>query len=189
MLGDPLVTRRGLLRAGLVGSAVVWAGGQIGCATRRSPTPVPRPQRVALTSTGEEILRRVAPVVLGSLLPADPVARERALDGGFVRLDDYLSYLSLPLQNEARDVFETLDLLPTRIVLLGTWSHWSDASEETLEAFLISARTSRFDLVRRVFTLLQSLVVLAWFDQPEAWPAIGYPGPPIERPLPGEMSA
>lgn len=182
------ITRRGLLRAGLIGSTVVWAGGQIGCAARRVvDVPVDATaRRAALTPTGEEILRAVIPVVLGSLLPADGPARESALEVGLTMLDDYLAHLPLPLQREAGDVFETLDLLPTRVLLVGTWSRWREASPETIEVFLRSARQSRFDLVRRLFAFLQSMAVLAWFDQREAWAGIGYPGPPIERPIPTE---
>ena len=188
MNADIRITRRGLLRAGLVGSAVVWAGGQIGCAARRgsSPQAGAGARRVALTATGEEILRAVIPVVLGSLLPTDDAAREKALDAGVSTLDDYLAYLPSSLQNEARDVFETLDLLPTRVLLVGTWGRWSETPPATIEAFLRSARDSRFDLVRRMFAFLQSMAVLAWFDQRAAWPGIGYGGPPIDRPLPNE---
>lgn len=183
MEGTPRITRRGLLRAGLIGSAVVWAGGQLGCATRRA---TPRPtggaaRRAVLTPAGEEILRAVIPVVLGSLLPAEADGRARALTVGLAMLDDYLASLPLPLQDEARDVFETLDLLPTRVLLVGTWSSWRETPPATVEAFLRSARSSRFDLVRRVFAFLQSMAVLAWFDQRAAWPAIGYPGPVLER--------
>jgi hypothetical protein len=183
-----LMTRRGLLRAGLLGSMVVWTAGQIGCATRRAPSSFTgsEKRRVALTPTGEEILRAVIPVVLGSLLPVEDAAREKALDIGLSTLDDYLAYLPVPLQREARDVFETLDLLPTRVLLVGTWDRWSAAPPETVEDFLRSARQSRFDLVRRMFAFLQSMAVLAWFDQRAAWPAIGYGGPPIDRPLPSE---
>jgi hypothetical protein len=175
-----LLSRRGLLQAGLLGSAAVWAGGQLGCAARRG-APAVATQRAALSPPGEEIMRAVMPVVLGPLLPASGAARERALDAGVASLDDYLAHLSLPLQEEARSVFDALDLLPARVLLVGTWSHWHEASPETIESFLRSARDSRFDLLRRMFAFLQSMAVLAWFDQPAAWQEIGYPGLPIER--------
>lgn len=188
---EVLISRRGLLRAGLIGSAVVWAGGHIGCAARRATSTPPdaATTRATLTPTCEEILRAIIPVVLGSLLPADDAARERALSIGLSTLDDYLAYLPLPLQHEARDVFETLDLLPTRVLLAGSWDRWSEMPPETIESFLRSARQSRFDLVRRMFAFLQSMAVLAWFDQRAAWPAIGYGGPPIDRPLAREALA
>ncbi len=176
-----LWSRRGLLQAGLLGSAAVWAGGLLGCAARRvSPAPVT--QRVVLSPPAEDIMRAVMPVVLGPLFPAEGAARASALDAGMAQLDDYLAYLSLPLQAEAQNVFDTLDLLPVRVLLLGTWSRWRETSPETVESFLRSARDSRFDLLRRMFAFLQSMAVLAWFDQPAAWQDIGYPGPPIERP-------
>jgi ABC-type nitrate/sulfonate/bicarbonate transport system substrate-binding protein len=121
-------------------------------------------------------------VVLGPLLPADGAAREQALDTGMASLDDYLAHLSLPLQDEARSVFGTLDLWPARVVLLGTSSRWDDASPDQVASFLRAARDSRFYLLRRMYAFLQSMAVLAWFDQPAAWPEIGYPGPPIARP-------
>ena len=182
MRSATLLSRRGLLQAGLVGSAAVWAGGQLGCAARRLSPAVGTP-RLALVPPGDEIMRAVMPVVLGPLLPADAVARDQALDAGVTSLDDYLAHLSLPLQEEARSVFETLDLRPVRVLLVGTWGHWREASPATIESFLRTARDSRFDLLRRMFAFLQSMAVLAWFDQPAAWPAIGYSGPPLERPV------
>jgi hypothetical protein len=181
MDGRMLLSRRGLLKAGLLGSAAVWAGGQLGC-RRGSPAGVAG-HRLALSMRGEEIMRAVIPVVLGDLLPAEGAAREQALEAGLASLDDYLAHLSLPLQEEARDVFETLDLLPVRLLLVGTWNRWRDASPEAIESFLRSARQSRFDLLRRMYAFLQSMAELAWFGQPAAWPAIGYPGPPFERPV------
>jgi hypothetical protein len=175
-----LLSRRGVLQAGLLGSAAVWAGGLLGC-TARWVAPVAT-QRLALSPPGEEIMRAIMPVVLGSLLPAGGAEHEQALDGSMTSLDEYLASLSLPLQAEARRVFDTLELWPVRVLLLGTSKRWQDAAPETLESFLRSARASRFDLLRRMYAFLQSMAVLAWFDQPAAWPEIGYPGPPIQPP-------
>jgi hypothetical protein len=177
------ITRRGLLRAGLLGSALLWAGGQIGCGGRHAAS---RPaagsgERQALTPAGEAILGAVIPVVLGSLLPGDEKERRRVLAIGLDTIDRYLAFLPEALQREAGDAFATLDLLPARVLLVGTWRPWSETPPATVAAFLRSARSSRFDLVRRIFVFLQSLAVLAWFDQRAAWPAIGYPGPPVER--------
>jgi hypothetical protein len=178
MASDLLLSRRGLLRAGLVGSVAVSAGGLLACA-RRASRPPGVAERAALSPPGEEVMRAVIPVVLGPLLPRAGPARAQALDAGAAALDDYLASLSLPLQQEARDVFDTLDLLPVRVLLLGTRQRWQEAPPESIEAFLRSARHSRFLLARRIYAFLQSLAVLAWFDQPSAWPEIGYPGPPI----------
>ncbi|HSP99425.1 MAG TPA: hypothetical protein VL049_19555 [Candidatus Dormibacteraeota bacterium] len=189
MGGGVLLTRRGLLQAGLLGSAAVWAGGQLGCAARRVAPAASAMPRLALSPAGEAIMRAVMPVVLGPLLPADGEAREQALDGGMASLDEYLASLSLPLQAQAGDVFETLDLLPVRVAVVGTWSSWPEVAPAMVESFLHAARQSRFDLLRRMYVFLQSMAVLAWFDQPAAWPAIGYPGPPLTRDAAGEGAA
>jgi hypothetical protein len=178
-----LLSRRGLLQAGVVGSAAIWAGGMLGCSRRQAAPSGAMGQRVALSPQGEEILRAVAPVVLGPLLPDDRAVREQALDAGMASLDDYLAHLSQPLQDEACSAFGTLDLLPARLLLLGTSSRWSEASPHRIESFLRAARDSRFYLLRRMYVFLQSMTVLAWFDQPAAWPGVGYPGPPVERPV------
>lgn len=173
-------SRRGVLRAGLLGSVLLWTGGMVGCTQRRDePSAVPG-QRMALSPQGEGILRAVLPVVLGSLLPAEHAARTQAIETGLASLDDYLAHMSLPTQDEARRVFAMLDLLPARVVLLGTTDPWRTAAPDAVEAFLRSARDSRLLLLRRIYAFLQSMAVLAWFDQPAAWPAIGYPGPPLE---------
>jgi len=52
-----------------------------------------------------------------------------------------------------------------------------------VEAFLRSARHSPVFLLRRIFDFLHSMTVIAWFDLPVAWSEIGYPGPPVERPV------
>ncbi len=138
-----------------------------------------------LTPEGEEILRAVAPAVLGSLLPTDSAVRAQALDDAMWALDDYVAHLSLPLQGQARALLAVLHSRVARVALLGTTRTWRDAPPASVEAFLRSARHSRVFLLRRIYDFLQSMTVIAWFDLPVAWKDIGYPGPPIERPLPG----
>ncbi len=145
-------------------------------------TPGAAPARVALSRHGEEILRAVTPVVLGSLLPADRAARVAALDEGMTTIDDYLANFSLPLQKQVQLVFGLLASLPARVLLLGTWKRWRSAEPARIEAFLRSAQVSRIAVLRRFFALLHSLTIIAWFDQRAAWDQLGYPGPPIERP-------
>lgn len=171
-----LLTRRGLLQVGLVGSVALGAGGLLWGLVRRAPAGA------ALAPAGEEIIRAIMPVVLGTLLPEREPERAQALDTGIATLDAYVAHLSPPLQAEAGNVFRTLDLLPVRVLLAGTTSRWSDMSPETIASFLRSAQTSRIELLRRIYVFLQSMAVLAWFDQPASWARIDYPGPPIDCP-------
>lgn len=131
-------------------------------------------------------MRAVAPVVLGPLLPSDPVARAAALDAGMACLDDYLAHFSLSLQRQTRLLFGALALLPVRLLLLGSWRRWRSVEAQHVEEFLLSARNSDVLPLRRFYNFLQSMAVVAWFDLPAAWEEIGYPGPPIERPVPAD---
>ena len=137
----------------------------------------------ALGRAGEEVLRAVQPVVLGPLLPDDAVARARALDEAIAAADDYLAHLSLPLQREARLTLALVHSLPARALLLRTRRAWRDASPAQVEAFLRRAQHSPVFLLRRIYDFLHSMSVIGWFDLPASWGAIGYPGPPVERPL------
>jgi hypothetical protein len=142
-----------------------------------------QPGKGGLSAAGEEVLRAVAPVVLGSLLPDDRATRDQAMDDAMWALDDYVAHLSLPLQGQARLLLALLHSAPARVVLLGTTERWRSAPPERVEDFLRRARHSRVFLLRRVYDFLQSMTVIAWFDLPVAWEAIGYPGPPVERPF------
>ena len=141
------------------------------------------PRKGGLSASGEEILRAIAPVVLGSLLPVDRAERESAMDDAMWALDDYVAHLSLPLQAQARTLLALLDFAPVRALLLGGFARWKDAPADRVEVFLRRARHSRVFLLRRLYDFLQSMTVIAWFDLPVAWEAIGYPGPPVERPF------
>ncbi|MCZ7686159.1 MAG: hypothetical protein M5U28_48325 [Sandaracinaceae bacterium] len=99
-------------------------------------------------------------------------------------VDDYLAHLSLPLQREARVTLALLHSLPVRAALLRTARAWRDASPARVEAFLRSARESPVFLLRRVYDFLHSMTVIGFFDLPVVWSQVGYPGPPVERPLP-----
>ena len=142
--------------------------------------PLP-PRKGGLSPAGEEILRAVMPVVLGSLLPVAREDREAALDEAMWALDDYVAHLSPPLQAEAGMLMNLLALAPLRLLLLRTTKRWRDAPAASIEAFLHRTRTSRLYPVRRIFDSLHSMSVIAWFDLPRAWEAIGYPGPPVAR--------
>ncbi|MCP4040118.1 MAG: hypothetical protein GY733_24450 [bacterium] len=177
-----LVSRRGLLRAGLFGTAAVWMGGALGCDSGAEGVAGEGAERWVLSASGEEILRAVSPVVLAGLLPEARDERDSALEAGIAGIDHYIAHLSLPLQQEILDLFSTLDLWPVRALLIGSLARWSEFSPEALESFFRRSQASRVLLLRRVGAVLQSLVVLSFFDQPNAWKEIGYPGPPITRP-------
>lgn len=74
--------------------------------------------------------------------------------------------------------FGLMDFPLTRGLLTGVWGSWETASPSQVEAFLRRWRYSRFGLFQSAYAALHDLVLGAWYGQPEAWAAIGYPGPP-----------
>jgi len=146
----------------------------------------PTPGSLRLSPAAKEILRAVAPLVLGDLLPAERSLGEEALDEALDALDDYFTHLSLPLQRQARTLLAAIHFAPIRMVLLRTTRRWSRATPTQVEAFLRRSRGSRIVLLRRIFDFLQSMTVISWFDLPRSWEAIHYPGPPVQRPFPQE---
>jgi hypothetical protein len=133
-----------------------------------------------LTCAGEELLRAVAPVVLGPLVDARGAAAPAALDAAIEALDDYLAHLSAPLQRQARVTLTLLSSPPARVALLRSPRPWRAAPPVRIESALAGLRGSRAGSLRRLYGFLHSLVVLGWFDLPLAWEEIGYPGPPAE---------
>lgn len=150
---------------------------------RRLASRVHVPSELGLSAAGEEVMRAVLPVVLGPLLPEERAAREESLKVAMATLDDYLGYMSLPVQRQARMLWGVLRLWPVRRLLLGTSLPWREVAPSRVEAFLRRAQASELYLLRRTYDFLQSMSVLAWFDLRESWTEIGYPGPPIERPM------
>jgi hypothetical protein len=73
--------------------------------------------------------------------------------------------------------------LPARVLLMRTSRPWRDASPAQVEGFLRRAQHSPVFLLRRIYDFLHSMSVIGWFDLPDAWSAMGYPGPPMDRPL------
>ncbi len=82
------------------------------------------------------------------------------------------------MRKEIDQLFALLAFAPSRALLAGVWSPWSEASARSIAAFLAQWRDSRFALKRSAYGALHQLIMAAWYGSPDAWPAIGYPGPP-----------
>jgi hypothetical protein len=111
------------------------------------------------------ILAALTPAILKGALPeGDPAALERSL-----RLTD--SFLATQSQFTRGEFYKLCGALS----LFHTWDSWS---LEQAESFLNGYRTSWIGLRSQIYVSLQVLVTMPWYGEPEAWKAIGYPGPP-----------
>jgi hypothetical protein len=169
------ITRRTLLKAGVAGVAALVLA-------RWLYTTVSAPQRTAtgvsaLDSDARAILAAIIPVLLDGALPIGPdaaVARDEALAGA----GQAIAGLPPSVRSELDRLFALLAFAPTRCLVAGVWSPWPDASRESVAAFLRRWRDSRFALLRSAYEALHQIVLGAWYGNPNAWGAIGYPGPP-----------
>lgn len=169
------ISRRTLLKVGVAGGATLLFARWL---YRPTATPSPRSENAsALDADARSIVAAIIPVFLDGALPSGLEAtsvREQTLAG----VERAVAGLPPASRQELADLFSLLALAPTRCLLAGIWSAWPEARPETIASFLTRWRDSRFLLLRSAYSALHQLVFSAWYAQPQAWPAIGYAGPP-----------
>ncbi|MRW94212.1 hypothetical protein GJ699_29985 [Duganella sp. FT80W] len=168
-----LSSRRSFLKIGVAGACTLAAGG----AVYRLAYPPAAGHRFVLEGGALAVLRAVIPVMLGPVLPAEPAARAAALEAACGRVRDAVLGLPLTTQKEVQDLFGLLALGPARRLLAGVAGGWEQADPHQVEAFLNSWRTHSLETLRAAYHALHDLIIGAWYADPSAWPAIGYPGP------------
>ena len=162
-----MLSRRRFLQVGLAGSAVL-------AATRF----LERPAAAAPDSEGDPVVRALVPVVLAGALPEEPVLRARMVQETVEAFARAVGGLSPAVRDEIDQLLGTLRFGPTRFALTGLWAPLEESPPAQIAVFLASWRESRFDLLRAGYQALTQLIQASWYDNPHAWAAIGYPGPP-----------
>jgi TAT (twin-arginine translocation) pathway signal sequence len=166
--------RRQFLQAGLVGGAVLAAGGAwvVWRDVRDAEASSPPRDRIA------EILGAIAPVLLAGALPADLAQRSTALANVAAGVKEVIAAFSPAVGSEANDLFRLLDIRIARRLLTGVSTSWRDADPADVKAFLDRWRWSRIALLQTGYFALHDLVLGAWYANESAWALLGYPGPP-----------
>ena len=148
--------------------------------TRCLYTPAPEPTEAVpdtLDAGARTVLAAIIPVLLQGALPATPdapAARAETL----ARVEAAVAGLPPATRKEIAELFSLLSFAPTRCLVAGVWSSWSEATADSVAAFLARWRDSRFALLRSGYAALHQLVFAAWYADPRAWAATGYVGPP-----------
>ena len=167
-----MVTRRRFLQVGAAGVAVLVVARVLD-----RPDAPAAPLRV-LDAGSAAIVTALVPVVLAGAIPAQGAARETAIREVVEAFDRAIAGLSPAVRGEIDDLLGVLRFAPTRAALTGLWQPLERATPEAIAAFLARWRESRFDLLRAGYQALTQLIQASWYDNPGAWGAIGYPGPP-----------
>ena len=171
-------TRRTLLQVGLFGSLLLGAAGATaalsGCTTRTEATAA---GYRFLRDADLPFLRALVPGVLGSLLPAAGMERDRLVDDLLHRIDLSGYRLGHPSQKALAQLFDLLNLRLTRRLLAGI-GPWEEATPAQVQAFLERWRSSSFALLNAGYRALIKLVTGSFYGTPAGWAAANYPGPP-----------
>lgn len=171
----PLLSRRGLLKVGLLGGAFLATAGVTaslsGCS---AATPAGGFQ--VLRASDLPSLRAIIPVVLHGAVPAD--AMPATVDATLQGIDRNLHHLGPEWLKLTQQLLDVLSMAVTRGPLTGIWGAWDNASAEDIRQFLARWEHSSLDLLRMGHASLLQLVLMSWYARPQAWAHCGYPGPP-----------
>jgi hypothetical protein len=168
------LSRRTFIAAGFVGAVALATAAWL----RGPHAPASAVPRRALDADGEAIFGAVAPVLLEGALPREAAARDAALAQTLDGIDTAVAGLSPTAQAELAQLVALLALPPVRFGLARVSDAWPGASPVEVRRFLDNCRDSRVTLMRAAYDALHDLTFAAWYGNANAWPAIGYPGPP-----------
>lgn len=130
-----------------------------------------------LTESGQDVLRGLAVGIVGAMLPTDPAQRKAILDGHLVHAEAFINSMPNVLQIEVNAILGLLGNLPTRKMLTGLSSSWSEASEAELALALDTMRMNPLPTTRLTYQVVRSVTCMAFFTNSDHWHFAGYPGP------------
>ena len=171
----PQLSRRGLLKVGLLGGAFLATAGVTASLSGCSAS-VPATGYNVLRASDLPSLRAIIPVVLEGAVR--PEALQAAVDATLLGVDNNLQHLSPELLKLTQQLFDVLAMAVTRGPLTGIWGSWENASQADIQQFIKRWEHSSLDLLRMGHASLLQLILMAWYARPQSWAHCGYPGPP-----------
>ncbi|HUE90946.1 twin-arginine translocation pathway signal protein [Pseudomonas sp.] len=171
----PNLSRRSLLKVGLMGSAFLATAGLTATLSGCSAS-TPKAGFAVLRESDLPFLQALVPVMLaGAVKPAQMPA---AVSATIENLDYSLSHLSPEMLKLTVQLFDVLALPITRGPLTGVWGSWQNASAADVRNFLERWQNSPIGLLKMGHASLLQLVMMSWYSRTESWAHCGYPGPP-----------
>ncbi|WP_137819279.1 twin-arginine translocation pathway signal protein [Pseudomonas sp. 2FG] len=171
----PGLSRRGLLKVGLFGTALLATAGVTATLSGCSAS-TPASGLSVLRASDLPFLKALIPVLLEGAVA--PEQMPDAIDGTLQSLDYSLNRLSPAMLKLTVQLFDVLALPITRGPLTGVWGSWATASDTEVRNFLERWQNSSIGLLKMGHSSLLQLVMMAWYGRPESWAHCGYPGPP-----------
>jgi len=162
--------RRKLLQIGAAASlTLIAAGASVVLMRPAAPT-------VELNADSRALFTAVAQAVLDGALPSG-AARSAALAAHVERVQQTIRGFAPEVQKELAQLLGILCTAPGRRLLAGLATPWEAATVDEVQQSLQAMRTSRLATRQQVYHALRDITNGAYFSDPTAWAAIGYPGP------------
>lgn len=174
-LETPQLSRRSLLKVGLLGSAFL-AGAGLTATLSGCSASAPQAGFTVIRGSDLPFLNALIPAMLDGAVPAQQMPQ--ALAGTLESLDHSLNHLSPELLKLTVQLFDVLALPLTRGPLTGVWGGWDNASPAAVRTFLERWQNSSIGLLQMGHASLLQLVMMSWYGRAESWAHCGYPGPP-----------
>lgn len=172
---SPQLSRRNLLKVGLLGSAFLATAGLTASLSGCSAS-TPQAGFAVIRASDLPFLQALVPVMLEGAVP--PQHMPQALAGTLENLDYSLNHLSPEMLKLTVQLLDVLAMPVTRGPLTGVWGSWENASAADVRAFLERWQNSSIGLLRMGNASLLHLVMMSWYGRAESWAQCGYPGPP-----------
>ncbi|MEM8606222.1 MAG: twin-arginine translocation signal domain-containing protein [Myxococcota bacterium] len=130
-----------------------------------------------------EMLTAMVPAILAGQVGPGETERIANIVKSF---DSLLGTTSKIVVNLVLQAFDALNFAPTRALMTGQWSSWSDASLEDANRALERLRNSKINLLNAIYAATVRLAVSSYYLIPANQKTTGYPGPPkkVSGPLP-----
>ena len=174
-IDSPHLSRRGLLKVGLFGSAFLATAGLTATLSGCSVS-TPKAGFAVIRETDLPFLQALIPVMLEGAVA--PEKMPQAVAGTLESIDYSLNHLSPELFKLTVQLFDVLAMPLTRGPLSGVWGRWDKASAADVRAFLDRWQNSAIGLLKMGHASLLQLVMMSWYSRAESWAHCGYPGPP-----------
>jgi hypothetical protein len=172
------VPRRGFLKKGLLGGALLVVGGVTGLALRstRLGKPARAPLRLLSPAQHAVLAAIAARVVPGDGAPATWPSAEAVDCAG--KIDGLLALAHPSVGDEFKLLLGLFENGLAGLFIHTSPTPFTRLSPAEQDARLEAWRRSRLVLLRSGYQALVRLVHATYFSSPEVYPLVGYPGPP-----------
>jgi hypothetical protein len=167
------LTRRSLLRKGILGTVLLVVGGGVAVSVRRGRKgPAPREALRVFSEREHAVFAAMAERVIVS---ASPSPTEIDVAGRADRA------MALALPSVQKEFKQLLGLFENGVAgaLTGTgFAPFTSSSRKAQDARLEAWSRSRLPVLRTGYQAMKRLAVACYYSHPATWKAIGYSGPP-----------